>query len=49
MKIVGGKTVPGSTEVGAFVTAIYPGGVAEQLHGELEEGISFDILFNIIG
>ncbi|KAJ8301350.1 hypothetical protein KUTeg_020337, partial [Tegillarca granosa] len=37
MKIVGGKTVPGSTEVGAFVTAIYPGGVAEQLHGELEE------------
>ncbi|XP_021364815.1 uncharacterized protein LOC110457754 isoform X2 [Mizuhopecten yessoensis] len=38
MKIVGGKTVPWNNEVGAYVTAIYPGGVAEQLHGELQEG-----------
>jgi len=38
MKIVGGKTVPGTGEVGAYVTAIYPGGVAEQLHGELQIG-----------
>ncbi|XP_069141623.1 protein piccolo-like isoform X2 [Argopecten irradians] len=38
MKIVGGKTMPWTNEVGAYVTAIYPGGVAEQLHGELQEG-----------
>ncbi|XP_063438863.1 uncharacterized protein LOC134719876 isoform X1 [Mytilus trossulus] len=38
MKIVGGKTVKGTTESGAFVTAIFPGGVADQLHGELKEG-----------
>lgn len=38
MKIVGGKTVQGTTESGAFVTAIFPGGVADQLHGELKEG-----------
>jgi hypothetical protein len=37
MKIVGGKTVQGTTESGAFVTAIFPGGVADQLHGELKE------------
>ncbi|KAK3610547.1 hypothetical protein CHS0354_008982 [Potamilus streckersoni] len=38
MKIVGGKQIPGTKEVGAFVTAIYKGGVAEQLLGELREG-----------
>lgn len=41
MKIVGGKTVKGTTESGAFVTAIFPGGVADQLHGELKEGNHF--------
>ena len=24
--------------MGAYVSAIYPGGVADQLHGELQEG-----------
>ena len=38
MKIVGGKIIPGTNEVGAYVAAIYPGGVADQLHGELREG-----------
>ncbi|KAK2184890.1 hypothetical protein NP493_249g05001 [Ridgeia piscesae] len=39
MRIVGGKLIPGGGgEVGAYVAAIYPGGVAEQLHGELREG-----------
>lgn len=38
MKIVGGKMVPGTNDVGAFVTRIHPGGVADQLHGELQEG-----------
>lgn len=44
MKIVGGKTVKGTTESGAFVTAIFPGGVADQLHGELKEGNHFTYL-----
>ena len=40
MKIVGGKIIPGSQgQVGAYVAAIYPGGVADQLHGELQEGM----------
>ncbi len=39
MKIVGGKYIPGTQgEIGAYVAAIYPGGVADQLHGELQEG-----------
>ena len=38
MKIVGGKCLPGTAETGAFVQAIYAGGVANQLHGELQEG-----------
>lgn len=48
MKIVGGKTIVGITadgkpiegvkEVGAYVSSIFPGGVADQLHGELQEG-----------
>ncbi|XP_071081619.1 uncharacterized protein [Haliotis cracherodii] len=38
MKIVGGKQIPGTNQIGAFVTSIYPGGIAEQLHGELEIG-----------
>ncbi|XP_050412388.1 regulating synaptic membrane exocytosis protein 2 [Patella vulgata] len=38
MKIVGGKQIPGTKETGAYVTAIYSGGVADQLHGELEVG-----------
>lgn len=40
MKIVGGKQIPGTNQIGAFVTSIYPGGIAEQLHGELEIGRS---------
>ena len=40
MKIVGGKIISDkSNEVGAFVTAIQRGGIADQLHGELQEGI----------
>lgn len=40
MKIVGGKLIEGSDgEVGAYVATIYPGGVADQLHGELQEGM----------
>ena len=39
MKIVGGKYIPGTQgQIGAYVAAIYPGGVADQLHGELQEG-----------
>ncbi|PVD25128.1 hypothetical protein C0Q70_15626 [Pomacea canaliculata] len=38
MKIVGGKEISGTSETGAFVTAIYPGLIADQLHGELEVG-----------
>lgn len=38
MKIVGGKRYPGTHDLVAYVQAIYPGGVAEQLHGELQEG-----------
>ncbi|CAG5117897.1 unnamed protein product, partial [Candidula unifasciata] len=37
MKIVGGKQIPGTKELGAFVTAIYPI-IADQLHGELDVG-----------
>jgi len=41
VKIVGGKIVTDkSNEVGAFVTAIQRGGIADQLHGELQEGTS---------
>ena len=41
MKIVGGKVLPGQDGVmAAYVAAIYPGGVADQLHGELQEGKS---------
>ena len=39
MKIVGGKLAPGCKDVGAYVATIFKGGVAEQLHGELQEGI----------
>lgn len=38
MKIIGGKAMPGSSEVGAYVATIYKGGVADQLHGEVNEG-----------
>lgn len=37
MKIVGGKEIPGTHELGAYVTAIYPI-IADQLHGELDVG-----------
>ncbi|KAH9490645.1 hypothetical protein Btru_052216 [Bulinus truncatus] len=37
MKIVGGKEIPGTNELGAYVTAIYPI-IADQLHGELDVG-----------
>ena len=45
MKIVGGKIIPGTNEVGAYVAAIYPGGVADKLHGELREGSSLPSVF----
>ncbi|XP_053377272.1 uncharacterized protein LOC123529489 [Mercenaria mercenaria] len=38
MKIVGGKNIPGTERVGAFVATIFKGGVADQLHGEVNEG-----------
>ncbi|KAK3103404.1 hypothetical protein FSP39_018967 [Pinctada imbricata] len=38
MKIIGGRTIPGTSTVGAYVATIYPGGIADQLHGELREG-----------
>ena len=39
LKVVGGRAVPNSAgEVGAYVTAIHLGGVADQLHGELNVG-----------
>ena len=39
LKIIGGKEIPGTDgQIGAYVAAIYPGGVADQLHGELQEG-----------
>ena len=45
VKIVGGKIVSDkSNEVGAFVTAIQRGGIADQLHGELQEGSAVDTL-----
>ncbi|KAK0062512.1 serine-rich adhesin for platelets-like isoform X3 [Biomphalaria pfeifferi] len=37
MKIVGGKEIPGTNDIGAYVTAIYPI-IADQLHGELDVG-----------
>ncbi|KAK3733852.1 hypothetical protein RRG08_031793 [Elysia crispata] len=37
MKIMGGKQIPDTGEMGAFVTAIYPI-LADQLHGELDIG-----------
>lgn len=45
MKIVGGRTIPGTKTVGAYVAAIYQGGVAEQLLGELQEGEHPDFYF----
>ena len=38
MKIVGGKQIPGTDEIGAYVATIYPGVIADQLHGELDVG-----------
>ncbi|XP_060584421.1 microtubule-associated protein futsch-like isoform X3 [Ruditapes philippinarum] len=38
MRIVGGKNIPGTSCVGAFVATIFKGGVADQLHGEVNEG-----------
>ena len=46
MKIVGGRTIPGTKTVGAYVAAIYQGGVAEQLLGELQEGAYYMIYLN---
>ena len=49
MRIVGGKLIPGGGgEVGAYVAAIYPGGVAEQLHGELREGKRRDLTHRLV-
>lgn len=57
VKIVGGKMVSDkSSEVGAFVTAVQRGGIADQLHGELQEGTrahrvsrSCSVSFHFIG
>ena len=50
MKIVGGKAIPGTDgEVGAYVATIYPGGVADQLHGELQEGTCWKCKNETIG
>lgn len=46
MKIVGGRTIPGTKTVGAYVAAIYQGGVAEQLLGELQEGTYYMTFVN---
>ena len=43
MKIIGGRTIPGTETVGAYVAAIFPGGIADQLHGELREGKGCEI------
>ena len=51
IKIVGGKIISEkSNEVGAFVTAIQRGGIADQLHGEVQEGKLFgdDTIFSIV-
>ena len=40
MKIVGGKLAPGCKDVGAYVATIFKDGAADQLHGELQEGMS---------
>ena len=41
MKIVGGRSLAEAEgQMGAFVAVIYPGGVADQLHGEVQEGQS---------
>jgi len=48
VKIVGGKIISDkSSEVGAFVTAIQRGGIADQLHGELQEGSSTEHLCTV--
>lgn len=47
LKIVGGKFIPGTNEVGAYVAKIYPGGVADQLHGELQEGGRQRVLYTV--
>ena len=41
LEIVGGKTVPGRSETGAYVTAINYALIAHQLHGELQVGELF--------
>lgn len=38
--------IPGVDEIGAYVAAIYPGGIADQLHGELREGTSCNYVNN---
>jgi hypothetical protein len=39
VKVVGGQILPwADNQVGAYVAAILPGSVADQLHGELHEG-----------
>lgn len=39
LKIVGGQALPwAKDQLGAYVAGIYPGSVADRLHGELQEG-----------
>lgn len=41
LKIVGGQALPwAKDQLGAYVAGIYPGSVADRLHGELQEGAS---------
>jgi len=42
LRIVGGQALPwGKGQLGAYVANIYPGSVADRLHGELQEGWNF--------
>lgn len=48
VKITGGQFLDREGQMGAFVTTIYKGGAADQLHGELREGFLLFVIFYII-
>lgn len=40
VKVIGGQVLPwADNQIGAYVSSILPGSVADQLHGELHEGL----------
>jgi len=41
LKIVGGQSLTMKNQFGAYVASIFPGTVADKLHGELQEGAQF--------